>query len=289
MTTITTNNSSSVMNINDLVNYILNDFAEPEQLNNPTKSIFHELNKEDTQKSTHEDHTYYIQNSIEKVCTEPSLHTLTTKIKKAKIQIPSESKQEMVDGINRLRQKTQRPLEEIQLHYARALKVDVQEIKKIYSCYQPPNIQKKSKVKTIHPFNSKCLILPESKQEMIGSINQLGQKTKKPLEEIQTIHVPKLVVTLQDVKKFYKTSETKTINFPYEWMVPPESKKEMVDGINRIFQRTKSSLEEIQTHYANKLNVDIQDVKNIYSAVCQDCPTALTTSKIKTRTFNNFL
>jgi len=218
MTTITTNNSSSVMNINDLVNYILNDFAESEQLNNQTKSIFHELNKEDTQKITHEDHTYYIQNSIEKVCTEPSLHTLTTKIKKAKIQIPSESKQEMVDGINRLRQKTQ-----------------------------------------------------------------------KPLEEIQTIHVPKLVVTLQDVKKFYKTSETKTINFPYEWMVPPESKKEMVDGINRIFQRTKSSLEEIQTHYANKLNVDIQDVKNIYSAVCQDCPTALTTSKIKTRTFNNFL
>ncbi|MGL5627112.1 MAG: hypothetical protein ACRDDW_06350 [Candidatus Rhabdochlamydia sp.] len=126
---------------------------------------------------------------------------------------------------------------------------------------------------------------------------------KKPLEERQTTYVPKLVVTAQNVEKFYsaiprfrssiqKDPEIKKIyslnNFPSEWIVPPESKKEMVDGINRIFQRTKSSLEEIQTYYANKLNVDIQDIKNIYSAFCQHCPTAITTSKIKTRAFNNF-
>ncbi|MGL5263891.1 MAG: hypothetical protein ACRDAI_04865 [Candidatus Rhabdochlamydia sp.] len=178
MTTITTNNSSSVMNISELMNYVLNDSSESMQWNDPAESMFHELDEEVIQKNIYEDLTNCLeQNSTEKVCRKPILHTLTTKVKKAKIQIPSESKQEMVDSINRLMQNTKKPLEEIQLHYARALKVDLQKIKKIYSCYQRSNVQKRSKVKTIHPFDSKWLVPPESKQEMVHDVN------KKPLEE----------------------------------------------------------------------------------------------------------
>src|SRR5579862_885298 len=111
MTTITTNNSSLVMNIDDLVNYVLNDLPE-----------LYEIDTKFTQKNTHKDHTYHlnqVQNLAEKACPKPSLHTLT--VRRTKIQPyckKSELKQRMKDDINRLRQKTKNSLERIQITYA---------------------------------------------------------------------------------------------------------------------------------------------------------------------------
>lgn len=210
--TITTNNSSSVMNIDDLVNYVLNDLPEF------------------TQKNIHEDHTYYNHVQSPTKGTASTLHTLTTKIKKTKkepfCKKTFELHQSMKNEINRLRQKTKESLEKIQTTYSNKLNVDIQNVEKIYSAVPlfSPITQKTSEIKIIQPLST----------------------------------------------------------FPSEWLVPPESKKEMVDGINRIFQRTKSSLEEIQTYYANKLNVDIQDIKNIYSAVSNKEQSANESSLIET-------
>lgn len=76
----------------------------------------------------------HFQAPTKKSCTQPSSSGVgQTKINYSKIQISPEVKQEMVDGIKRLVQKTNKPLEEIQTHYARALRVDLQDIKQIYS------------------------------------------------------------------------------------------------------------------------------------------------------------
>ncbi len=223
MTTITTNNSSSVMNISELMN-LLGDLAEPL---NDSESMFYEVDAKCTQENIHEDYTHHnhVQSPTER--TTSSLHTLAAKVKKIKKQPShkksSELKQKMKDDINQLRQKTKKSLAKIQTSYAR-LNVDLQNVEKIYSSVPLfyPSIQEAPELKTAYSLN----------------------------------------------------------NSPHAWKIPPESKKEMADGIDRLM---KKHLEKIQIHYAHELKVDLQDIKNIYSAVSNKEQSANKSSIIETR------
>lgn len=65
------------------------------------------------------------------------------------------------------------------------------------------------------------------------------------------------------------------------YLVPPESKEELVYGIHRIFQKTNLSLKEIQKGYAEKFQVSLKDIQKIYKSVCKRHPAAKKTSRIK--------
>lgn len=65
------------------------------------------------------------------------------------------------------------------------------------------------------------------------------------------------------------------------YLVPPESKEELVYGIHRVFYRTNLSIRKIQKGYAEKLQVKPQDIAKIYKAVCSKNPTAKKASKIR--------
>ncbi|MGL5263892.1 MAG: hypothetical protein ACRDAI_04870 [Candidatus Rhabdochlamydia sp.] len=75
----------------------------------------------------------HFQSPSKKVSPQPSSSGTSNTMTCSTIRIPPQSKQEMTEGICRLVQKTNKPLEEIQIHYARALKADLQDIKNIYS------------------------------------------------------------------------------------------------------------------------------------------------------------
>ncbi|QZA59194.1 hypothetical protein [Candidatus Rhabdochlamydia porcellionis] len=61
-------------------------------------------------------------------------------------------------------------------------------------------------------------------------------------------------------------------------------KKKLRDAINQIYKKANAlSFEKIQRHYANQLNIDLQEVKNIYIAVSTHCSTANESSVVETK------
>ena len=61
-------------------------------------------------------------------------------------------------------------------------------------------------------------------------------------------------------------------------------KRKFINTINQIYEKVNAlSLEKIQTHYANQLNVDLQEIKNIHLAVSNHYPTANESSVISTK------
>ena len=116
--------------------------------------------------------------------------------------------------------------------------------------------------------------------DTINSINQIYKEANAlSLEKVQIHYASQLNIDLQEVKNIYvaisthcptanesSLIETKTSNRSIT--INPELKKNLVDAINRNFDKVKPfNLEKIQTYYANQLKVDLQEIKNIYLAI----------------------
>jgi hypothetical protein len=65
----------------------------------------------------------------------------------------------------------------------------------------------------------------------------------------------------------------------------PSLNRRLIGIIHQIYEKANAlSLKKIQMHYAHQLNIDLQEVKNIYLAVSTHCPTANKPSVIETKT-----
>jgi hypothetical protein len=137
-----------------------------------------------------------------------------------------------------------------------------------------------------------------SKKELVDSINQIYEKAStSSFEKIQIHYANQLDVDLEEIKSIYlavsthcstanKTSviNTKTsLSVKNSVIIPPEFKKELVNAINRNFNKIKTShLEQIQTYYAKQLKLDLQEIKSIYFFVSpHDSATEIVSNELK--------
>ncbi len=131
------------------------------------------------------------------------------------------------------------------------------------------------------------------KRKLINTINQIYEKANAlSLEKIQTHYANQLNVDLQEVKNIYlavsthcptasKSSVIIKASFPVKSsvLIPPKSKENLVNAINQKFSEVKKShLEKIQAYCADQLKLDLQEVKNIYSAASPHYSTMVTTT-----------
>lgn len=135
------------------------------------------------------------------------------------------------------------------------------------------------------------------KAELIESMKQTYEQAKKcSLEKLHTYYADQFNVDAQEIENIYlAVSSCPTFNeisvIPTKLPLPitknliwdPTAKKDLVNSINQIFHRTNEPLEEIQRCFADRFNVDIQEIKKIYLNVSIHCPTVNETSVIPTK------
>lgn len=125
---------------------------------------------------------------------------------KKNLKLNSTSKETMVNCINRIFHKTNRSLEEIQKCYADKLKVDIQEIEKIYLAASThcPTVSETSVIptKTLLPVENTITMTPDFKKYLVKVIDQIFDEMKTcSLKKIQTQYAKHFKLDLQEVKE----------------------------------------------------------------------------------------
>lgn len=88
-------------------------------------------------------------------------------------------------------------------------------------------------------------------------------------------------------KKAFALNPPNSLPLENSVITSPSFKKKLRDTISQIYKKANAlSLEKTQVHYANQLNIDLQEVKNIYAAVFTDCSTTNKPFRIETKTSN---
>ncbi|VHO04016.1 hypothetical protein [Candidatus Rhabdochlamydia sp. T3358] len=294
MATIINNSSSS---FDKLINYVLTDFNDP---------IFNELSSNSTPNTTEPRKSqetppkgkkrkiinYFNQPVAKKALVlNPSLSFPKNSV----TMLPSK----LINTINKIYEKVNAySLEKIQAFYANQLNVDLQEIKSIYlavSIHCPTANESSVAIRTSLPAKYRVVMDPTSKEKLVNTINQIHKKAiALSFEKIQLHYANRLNVDLQEIKNIYlavsthcpTANESSVINvkasLPAKYrIVDPTFKKNLVNAINQAFDKIKAShLEKIQAFYANQLNVDLQEIKSIYLAISNHCPTTNKSSVI---------
>lgn len=195
MTTITTNNSSSVMNISELMNYTLNDLIEP---------MFCELDKEN-QENTYEDINYFTNLSND--LTEPMF-----------CELDKEDQENTHENINYFT----KFLNDSTGSFYREVTQENIHADHTYCCLKPfqsptkqtttePNLHTLSaKVKKIKiEIPDEWIVPSESKIVMVNSINKIFQEKKLSLKKIQRRLARILRIDRQEIKNIYSAVSKK--------------------------------------------------------------------------------
>lgn len=306
MTAIT--NNSLPTSIDRIINYLLTDSDDDPVFNElSSDSIPHtepQENQEIPPKDLKRKTTDWLNQPIaKKAYIEPGVSPSENNA-----TISPEMKKELMNSINRTFHRTNISLEETQTQYANQLKVDLQEVKNIYSSVSThcPTANESSVLNTKASLPANCSITvgPKLKKKLTDAINRNFDKIKPlHLEKIQVYYANWFKLNLQEIKNIYSavpppysTIVTKTV--PHKNLkdldlglkissrdttiiISPEAKKNLVDNINHLFHTTAVPLEKIQSSYANQFKIALQDVKDIYSAISTHCSSANKVSKIK--------